>query len=257
MEEFVVARRRLQTPMLVVAEMRAEFSVVQQLRYAERYLLRYSGLAHDDFLAHNVLRARINSADQAHSALVQTSYRDLCRSLRLFLDATLGGDSEAQSTLQAQVRERQVGGADVDMTYTSADRPPPGIKDLTARLATEDAASAIAWCKEQVKTERPLFAMGDLNTIGYELIDQGRGEDAVAIFTYMTELYPNRSMTWDSLAEGYLAVNDKGNAIATYEQALTLLPNDQSISPSEREENAQEMAATIARLKDSPPMDSG
>jgi pimeloyl-ACP methyl ester carboxylesterase len=243
-EEYLTARRCLALPLLVAAEMRAEFTVLKQLRYADRYLLRYAGLAHDDFLAQNLLRAGLNPSDETKAANVRACYGDLCCKVRLFLDAELKEDCKARSVL----RQGRANSSTESLTYLSAHPLPPTMKQFAARAADSDVAGAIAWCRTQTSTERPLFEMQDLNMMGYDLIDEGRALDAVELFAYIVEVFPQRAMAWDSLAEAYISTNDEKAAVATYQHAIRVLASDTSMTSNEQKAYATQFEAAVANL---------
>lgn len=66
------------------------------------------------------------------------------------------------------------------------------------------------------------------NRLGYQMIKSEKIDDAIEIFKINTELYPNSSNTFDSLADGYLKKNDTVKAIHFYKKALSINPENRS-----------------------------
>eukprot|EP00747_Dinoflagellata_sp_TGD_P188009 gnl/TRDRNA2_/TRDRNA2_46311_c0_seq1.p1 gnl/TRDRNA2_/TRDRNA2_46311_c0~~gnl/TRDRNA2_/TRDRNA2_46311_c0_seq1.p1 ORF type:complete len:549 (-),score=9.60 gnl/TRDRNA2_/TRDRNA2_46311_c0_seq1:43-1689(-) len=66
---------------------------------------------------------------------------------------------------------------------------------------------------------------GELNTVGYNQLGRGDAQTAIAIFSFVTQLFPESANAWDSLAEGYLEAGDKEKAKEYYEKALKMDPN--------------------------------
>ncbi|HEU5148524.1 MAG TPA: DUF2911 domain-containing protein [Chryseosolibacter sp.] len=64
----------------------------------------------------------------------------------------------------------------------------------------------------------------EMNIYGYQLLQQGAHDEAIAIFTINTERHPKSANTWDSLGEGYVAKGDKQNAIKCFKKSLSLNP---------------------------------
>ena len=64
----------------------------------------------------------------------------------------------------------------------------------------------------------------DINTLGYELMGQGKLDLAVEVFKLNVEAYPDSSNVYDSLAEAYKNRGDRELAIKNYEKALELDP---------------------------------
>jgi tetratricopeptide (TPR) repeat protein len=69
-----------------------------------------------------------------------------------------------------------------------------------------------------VSTEDPL------NALGYALLQEGRADDAVAVFTLNTEAFPRSANAHDSRGEALVAVGDTAAAIRAYEMAVRLDP---------------------------------
>jgi len=65
-----------------------------------------------------------------------------------------------------------------------------------------------------------------LNAMGYALLNRNEHDKAVKIFKYNLELYPDSFNAHDSLAEAYLILGDKENAIKYYQLAVKLNPGD-------------------------------
>lgn len=70
------------------------------------------------------------------------------------------------------------------------------------------------------------FSEGQLNTLGYELMNGGKVNDAIEIFKLNVEQYPKSFNVYDSLGEGYMKAGNKKLAIKNYEKSLKLNPDN-------------------------------
>ncbi len=61
-----------------------------------------------------------------------------------------------------------------------------------------------------------------LNAYGYQLLNQKRNGEALAIFIRNTKEHPDSWNVWDSLGEMYATMGDKGKATTNYRKALAL-----------------------------------
>jgi tetratricopeptide (TPR) repeat protein len=61
-----------------------------------------------------------------------------------------------------------------------------------------------------------------LNAYGYQLLNQKRNAEALAIFIRNTEAHPRSWNAWDSLGEAYAVTGDTSKAAANYRKALAL-----------------------------------
>ena len=62
-----------------------------------------------------------------------------------------------------------------------------------------------------------------MNLYGYQLMQQGKKDEALAVFIKNTKTYPQSWNTWDSLAECYGNMGNKKLAIANYQKALAMV----------------------------------
>ncbi len=74
----------------------------------------------------------------------------------------------------------------------------------------------------------------ELNAHGYQLLNQGKMDEAIKAFKGMTEKYPESANAWDSLGEGYAIKGDKKNAIKALNKSLTLNPAENVKANSEK-----------------------
>ncbi len=93
-----------------------------------------------------------------------------------------------------------------------------GLQDALGRSAETGATRASAMA---------LATEAELNAYGYQLLGQGRTDEAVALFRLNTEQHPDSWNVWDSYAEGLAAQGDTAGATAQYETARRLAPTAQ------------------------------
>ena len=67
-----------------------------------------------------------------------------------------------------------------------------------------------------------------INNFGYQLMRQGKKDEALAIFKLNTELYPNGFNTFDSYGECLLELGDNEKAIMAYKKSLELNPENKN-----------------------------
>lgn len=65
---------------------------------------------------------------------------------------------------------------------------------------------------------------GEFNKAGYQLLGAGQTEDAMFVFTFVTQMFPDSANGWDSLAEAYLTAGNKDKAVELYSKALAMDP---------------------------------
>jgi CubicO group peptidase (beta-lactamase class C family) len=86
---------------------------------------------------------------------------------------------------------------------------------------------------EAAKADLPAEAFVEeaLNALGYRLLRQGLIDEALAIFRFNVELYPESGNPYDSLAEALIATDDLQGALDNYETSVRLDPgNDNGVA---------------------------
>jgi cytochrome c-type biogenesis protein CcmH/NrfG len=70
------------------------------------------------------------------------------------------------------------------------------------------------------------FTQREIEALGYELLDQDHGADALVLFELSAEAYPNSVSAFITLGDIYMQLEDKSRAVAAYEKALALNPDN-------------------------------
>jgi cyclase len=72
------------------------------------------------------------------------------------------------------------------------------------------------------------FVEAEFNILGYNLINEGKLNDAIEVFKITVGLYPASWNAYDSLGEAYALAGSKELAIENYDKSLKLNPNSPS-----------------------------
>ena len=107
-------------------------------------------------------------------------------------------------------------------------------KSIAATLSATIASSGIDGAVRQYhdfKMASPAiynFDEDELNTLGYELIQTKRLQEAIRIFQLNVEAYPKSSNVYDSLGEAYMDNGDRSLAITNYQKSIELNPKNRN-----------------------------
>jgi tetratricopeptide (TPR) repeat protein len=75
-----------------------------------------------------------------------------------------------------------------------------------------------------MKEAIPTATENEVNLYGYQLMNEGRVDKAIEMFTLNAQRFPKSANVWDSLGEGYFTKGDKANAIKNFKKALSSNP---------------------------------
>lgn len=106
------------------------------------------------------------------------------------------------------------------------DPPKQSIAEALYQIAVKDVAAAVAEYRKlkATKADSYDFAETELQTLGYQLVELKRLNDAVEIFKLNVEMFPKSSNSYDSLGETYLELGMKDLALTSYKKAIELNP---------------------------------
>ena len=90
------------------------------------------------------------------------------------------------------------------------------------------AQAAITQYRDLKATQKDAydFSEGQLNGLGYRLMQMKRVKDAIEIFKLNVEMFPQGFNTYDSLGEAYMENGDKNLAIQNYKKSVELNPKN-------------------------------
>jgi tetratricopeptide (TPR) repeat protein len=74
------------------------------------------------------------------------------------------------------------------------------------------------------------FSLGEnhLTAIGYALLGSNKVNEAIEIFSFMVEEFPQSANAYDSFGEAHMKAGNKELAIENYEKSLELDPNNRN-----------------------------
>ena len=130
---------------------------------------------------------------------------------------------------------------------------PPAPSPLeAAALANKQGVDAakhafIASCGEDNLTS--CMDADRFNAWGYNLLGQQRSKDALAVFELNAWAHPKSANAQDSLADGYLSVEDKENAKEAVQRAIALAPSDQTLDAAAKSSFLSEENAKLQTIK--------
>jgi len=91
------------------------------------------------------------------------------------------------------------------------------LRDILARIRAERDAGGDIY-----------FDEASLNDLGYELMNSSRVAKAIEVLKLNVEVFSESANAYDSLAEAYLNIGDKKNAVANYKKSLELDPDNEN-----------------------------
>jgi imidazolonepropionase-like amidohydrolase len=102
------------------------------------------------------------------------------------------------------------------------------LKAACARGGADAALERYRWFTDNNFYNEYRYGQGTLVQVGYQLLGEGRVEDALRVFRLNTEEYPADWNAYDSYGEACMKAGKKELAIESYERALVLDPTQEN-----------------------------
>lgn len=106
---------------------------------------------------------------------------------------------------------------------------------------------------QKSRPESSLIREENLNDIGNELLAREHSKEAIETFMLNVEFYPESANTYEGLADAYMANGEHDLAIANYQKALKLDPDNENVKQKLKNLTNQWSAANITKEKLSEP----
>lgn len=108
-----------------------------------------------------------------------------------------------------------------------AEKPVPGYDHVMSREKRLEGAIDSLGAAEAIRREKALhdplpLPETFLNLVGYRLLGKKKVQDAIAVFAFTTELYPDSWNAHDSLGEAYAVAREYRLALAEYRHSVAL-----------------------------------
>ena len=219
---------------------RPDRAMVDSMRYADRYLVRFDSVTHADFYQFR----RIAHPERAAQ---HVSYRIIARYTLAFLDHALEQDSAAAKSLSGDPREAGAPRGFLTVEHRPAIQAAPTAEEFLLLVRNGDIAEARrAWMSYQESgAHRPLVEESPMTiTLFFHRRDQGPANSLDA-FRLLVEMFPDSWRAREHLATTYQQANDVESARDAYREALRLV-RATPMPAAEREEHERRLEGLLA-----------
>ena len=114
---------------------------------------------------------------------------------------------------------------DFPLDATPAEDIRPTVAQLVYETLETDGVAAAQARERALRAAAPAYVRFDedyLNALGYQLLEQARAPEALAVFEMNAEAYPDAPNVYDSLGDGLSAAGRRADAVAAHTRAVAL-----------------------------------
>jgi dienelactone hydrolase len=220
-----VGRERESIEELVKDKKKLDYSLLNEMTYADMTVVTMRPLTHGQFAAVTLHHAKDREFGEYSRDEVSMAYSWTARYVERFLDAYLKNDAKAMAFLDNKPSANKAPAHMLAVERRKGAGNPPTLEGFVRALQTGGFEQAQA-LYDKMHAANPAFVVEPAwcNRYGNDLLQLGRAKDAVPILRLGTKLAPDWSWIADSLAEAYEAVGERQLAIDEYRRALTIEP---------------------------------
>ena len=224
------------------SDFRASRSMLDSLRYAERYLVRFDSVTHGDFYQFQ----RIAHPERAAE---HVSYHIIARYTRAFLDAVLKEAPEAISFLSKDPDEAGAPVGFMTLERRPAVRAAPTQHEFLLLVRQGKIAEARrAWeATYATATHRPIVSEEALTTTLFFLRRDRGARASIEAFRILVEIFPESWRAWEHVGMTYQQAGDAAQARTAFGTSLRLLPAA-DLRPEERAQHEERLAGRLQNL---------
>jgi hypothetical protein len=118
-----------------------------------------------------------------------------------------------------------------DVELMGVSDPKTSISDVITDLILSDSLTAAINKYHDLKKnhyDEYNFKESQLNSLGYQLLQFGKIDQAIAVLKLNAESYPGSANVYDSLGEAFAVKGNKDEAVINYEKSLKLNPKNKN-----------------------------
>ena len=214
-----------------------DLSAVGSFRHADRTFIAMERMHHSDFTSFAMIGAEFHTPVPTGDPLNgwnretgRTGYQNVCTIVLSFLDAKVKSNSNALGEIDHLAGQNE----EISLKHSEAVAYSPSPLEAAALVNVNGLETAKQVFITSCGQDNLISCMDAdrFNTWGYNLLGQQRPKDALAVFQLNAWAHPQSANAQDSLADGYLSVNEKENAKAAVQRAIALAPADETLDPA-------------------------
>jgi dienelactone hydrolase len=212
------------------ADLNDIFDFYDSLQYSKAYSLKFHHLTHSYFSTLGILfQTRDKRQDKTDKEIME-SYRLISVYTLNFLNAYLKNDTKALSFLENNPEVNGINKGLISRRTKEPNSKPFSFQDFNELAAVQEYAN-LQNLYTSLLLKHPSLKLpeGNLNNLGLQLVfNPATEKSGINVFLLATTIYPESSNLFDSLAEGYLHIGNKKNAVENFKKSLKLNAQNQN-----------------------------
>lgn len=214
-----------------------DFALVDSCRYSVRYSVEFNNIPENGLTCYRSIVDLVSEDGTFKESVTHPYYDAATHYVQMFFDAYIKQSEQRLTDLKAGLNGQDYGIGEFTYRTVSADEIPPTTAQFLAIFQSSGPEQALELYDKFNKLEPGSITVPEatMNILGYQMLQTGQLENAVALFKINAETYPSSANVWDSYSDGLQAIGDNEKAIECYKKVLEVLPNDEQVTQQLRE----------------------
>ena len=238
---------RMAKPLLQIYykdEQRFNLDLIDSMKYSDKYLVKLDSDSSGIFTSYPAIQSYMDTLNV--TKIVSRPNYDLTGLYVLnFFNAFLTDDETSRAFIESTLSDDEV-----SLEFKKGMDLPPTPDQFVGIIRSQGGQQAVELYNKFSESDPGsiTFPEATINFFGYQALQQGQNDDAIALFKLNADTYPNSANCWDSYSDGLQAISDTTKAIECYKKVLEVLPIDSLINDQLRETLKNNADSGIVRL---------
>ncbi len=220
-----------------------ELGLIDSIKYSDRYILKLAEAPAGGFTSYPAIQSYMDTLNVTKT-ISRPNYELSGKYLLNFFSAFLTDDTGSRSFIE------NAPSGENSLEFKKGMDPPPTSDQFVSIIRSQGGVKAVELYNKLNDADPGCitFPEATINILGYQAMQEGSNDNAIALFKLNAETFPNSANVWDSYSDGLQAVGDSTEAIKCYQQVLEVLPSDTLIGAQLMEALKTNAEAGIERL---------
>jgi len=220
-----------------------DLSLIDSIKYSNRYMLKLASAPAGGFTCYPAIQSYMDTTNVTKT-ISRPNYDLTGLYILNFFQASLTGDETGRSFIE------NVSSDKASFEFIKGMDLPPTPDQFVRIIRSQGGKKAVELYRkfEESDPGSITFQEAIINFFGYQALQQGQNDDAIALFKLNADTFPNSANCWDSYSDGLQAIGDNAGALECYRKVLEVLPVDTTAGDQLRETLKANAETGIERL---------
>ena len=195
--------------------------LIDSVKYSDRYILKLSNAPIGGFTSYSTIQSYMDTLNVTKT-ISRPNYDLTGLYVLNFFNAFLTDNETSRAFIE------KTPSGETLFEFKKGKELPPTPDQFVGIIRSQGVQKAVELFNKFKESDPGsiTFPEATINFLGYQELQQGQNDNAIALFKLNTDTYPNSANCWDSYSDGLQAIGDNAGAINCYKKVLEVLTID-------------------------------